>query len=51
MQRMPKNGSDHFATVTHLSLRKDLEDAQDAPKADKEELEEAHELANQPVKE
>jgi endonuclease/exonuclease/phosphatase (EEP) superfamily protein YafD len=51
MQRMPKNGSDHFATLTHLSLRIDLEDEQDAPKADKKELDEAHELANQPVKE
>lgn len=51
MQRMPKNGSDHFATVTHLALRKDLEQAQDPPKADNEELEEAHDMANQEVKE
>ena len=50
MERMPKNGSDHFATLTHLALRVDLEEEQDAPKADKEELDEAHELANQAVK-
>ena len=51
MQRMPKNGSDHFATLTHLALRIDLEDEQDAPKADKKELDEANDLANQAVKE
>src|SRR5215203_1415484 len=36
MQRMPKNGSDHFATLTHLALQKDLKQKQDPPKADKE---------------
>ena len=50
MHRMPKNGSDHFATLTHLSLRKDLQKKQEPPKADKEEMAEARELANQPVK-
>ena len=50
MQRMPKNGSDHFATLTHFSLRKDLQKEQDPPKADKEEMAEARELASQPVK-
>ncbi len=51
MQRMPKNGSDHFATLTHLMLNKELKEMQEAPKADKEELKEAVELAEQPVKE
>jgi endonuclease/exonuclease/phosphatase (EEP) superfamily protein YafD len=51
MERMPKNGSDHFATLTHLALREDLKKEQDPPKADQEELEEAQELANQPIKE
>jgi len=51
MKRMPKNGSDHFATLTHLALRKDLAKKQDPPAADKKELEEAHQMAAQPVKE
>ena len=51
MQRMPKNGSDHFATLTHIALRTDLQSVQDPPKADNDEMAEAHELANQPVKE
>ena len=51
MQRMPKNGSDHFATLTHLALRRELKKEQDGPKANKKELKEAHELANQDVKE
>ena len=48
---MPKNGSDHFATLTHLALREDLKKEQSPPEADHKELEEAKELANQPVKE
>ena len=51
MKRMPKNGSDHFATMTHLAFRKDLEEKQDPKKADKEELDEAKELAGQSLKE
>lgn len=51
MERMPKNGSDHFATLTHLVLRHDLKMEQEPPKADEEELEEAEELAHQKVKE
>jgi len=51
MKRMPKNGSDHFAVITHLAFRKDLEKKQDAPNADKEELEEAHKLATQSLSE
>lgn len=50
MQRLPKNGSDHFATLTHLALRPDLTKEQNPPKADKEVLEEAHELATNPRK-
>lgn len=51
MLRMPKNGSDHFATFTHLAYRHNLKEKQDPPKADKEELEEAHELEKTPIKE
>ncbi len=51
MERMPKNGSDHFATLTHLVLRHDLKKEQEPPKADEKELDEAHELATQKVKE
>ena len=51
MGRLPKCGSDHFATITHLALRKDLTSKQDPPSADKEELKEAREIAEQPVKE
>jgi endonuclease/exonuclease/phosphatase (EEP) superfamily protein YafD len=50
MTRMPKNGSDHFATLTHLALRKDLIKEQEPPKADQKEMEEAIEMAAQPVK-
>ena len=49
MKRMPKNGSDHFATLTHLAFRDDLKNKQQANKAEKEELEEARELASQPL--
>lgn len=51
MLRMPKNGSDHFATLTHLAFRPDLKGRQDPPKADKKELEEAYELEKNPIKE
>lgn len=51
MKRMPKNGSDHFATFTHLAFKKDLASKQEANKADKKEMAEARELAAQPVKE
>lgn len=51
MQRMPKTGSDHFATLTHFALRKDLQNEQDPPRADKDEIGEANELANQAIKE
>jgi endonuclease/exonuclease/phosphatase (EEP) superfamily protein YafD len=50
MKRLPKNGSDHFATFTHLFLSEELKSRQDGPKADKEELEEAREVASQPLK-
>lgn len=50
MKRMPKNGSDHFATLTHLALKKEIIQKQDVPKADTEELKEAKKLASQPVK-
>lgn len=49
MKRLPKNGSDHFATVTHLALKKDLKKIQEPTKADQQELNKAHELANQPL--
>lgn len=47
---MPKNGSDHFATITHLALRIDMISNQDPPQADNEELQEAKEIAGQPLK-
>jgi endonuclease/exonuclease/phosphatase (EEP) superfamily protein YafD len=50
MKRMPKNGSDHFATLTHLALSPTMEEEQEAPKADDHELDEAIELADQPIK-
>lgn len=51
MRRLPKNGSDHFATLTHLAFRKDLEGEQEPIKADADELQDAKEMASQPVKE
>jgi len=51
MKRMPKNGSDHFATFTQIAFQPELKDVQEAPMADKEEIEKAKELASQPVHE
>jgi hypothetical protein len=51
MKRMPKNGSDHFATFTHLVFKARLAAVQDAPKADSGEIKEAKEMATQKVKE
>ena len=51
MKRLPKNGSDHFATFTELVFHAELKHEQEAPKADKEEMEEAVEMAHQPLKE
>ena len=51
MKRLPKNGSDHFATFTHLVLSEKLQNKQEGPRADKDEVEEANEMASQPVKE
>lgn len=51
MRRLPKNGSDHFATLTHLAFRKDLAREQQPNKADAEELKDAQEMASQPLKE
>lgn len=51
MRRLPKNGSDHFATFTHLVLSEQLKNEQDQPHANKKEAEEAREVASQPVKE
>ncbi|MDF3076862.1 MAG: hypothetical protein K0S09_751 [Sphingobacteriaceae bacterium] len=49
MKRMPKNGSDHFATLTHLALTRVAEIQQEATRADDNELKEAKEIAEQPV--
>jgi endonuclease/exonuclease/phosphatase (EEP) superfamily protein YafD len=49
MRRMPKNGSDHFATFTHLAFDKNIKPQQEAKKADAGELQEAKEKAGQPV--
>jgi endonuclease/exonuclease/phosphatase (EEP) superfamily protein YafD len=51
MKRLPKNGSDHFATFTHLQFQAGLTHVQDAPKADAEEIAEAKEMAAQEVNE
>ena len=51
MQRLPRNGSDHFATCTHLSFEKEQAAAQRPPHADRTEMKEAREIATKPVKE
>ncbi|HEY0680515.1 MAG TPA: endonuclease/exonuclease/phosphatase family protein [Chitinophagaceae bacterium] len=51
MRRLPKNGSDHFATLTHLALKEEIRHKQEAPKADSDDMKEAKELASQPLKE
>ena len=51
MKRLPKNGSDHFATFTHLVFNENLKTKQQPPKPYKDELEEAKETAAQPLKE
>ena len=48
MRRMPKNGSDHFATFTHLAFM-GIEEEQEPPSADQEELQEAKEIAAKPA--
>jgi endonuclease/exonuclease/phosphatase (EEP) superfamily protein YafD len=45
MQRMPNNGSDHFAMFIHLQFDASLVRKQDTPDADQEEKEEAAEKA------
>lgn len=49
MKRMPKNGSDHFATLSHLALKKELKSKQEPPKADRRELDAAKEMAAQSI--
>ena len=51
MKRLPKNGSDHFATFTHIVFQESLQQKQEAPKANSEEIKEAREMAQQPLKE
>jgi endonuclease/exonuclease/phosphatase (EEP) superfamily protein YafD len=51
MKRLPRNGSDHFATFTHLLFQPELEQVQEAPEANTNELNEAQEMAMQQVKE
>ena len=48
MKRLPKNGSDHFATLTHLAFT-GIEKDQEPPSADGEELAEAREIASKPA--
>lgn len=50
MFRLPKNGSDHFATFTHLVMKKEEAGQQAAPKASASEEKEAVEKAKGPVK-
>lgn len=49
MKRLPRNGSDHFAIITHLAFHKQLEKEQQPAQANGEEIEEAREMASQPV--
>jgi hypothetical protein len=49
MKRLPKNGSDHFATFTHLAFT-GIEKDQEPPSADGEELAEATEIAGKPTR-
>ena len=51
MQRLGKNGSDHFPTLTRLAFLPDGEQEDTGPEATADELEEAAEIASQPVKE
>lgn len=51
MKRMPKNGSDHFATFVHFVYQPRLEKEQAAPEADAQDLKEAKEKAAQVVEE
>ena len=51
MKRLPKNGSDHFATFSHLLFDPQLKKVQDAPVADRHEMKDAKEMAAQEVKE
>jgi endonuclease/exonuclease/phosphatase (EEP) superfamily protein YafD len=48
MKRLPKNGSDHFATISHIALTNEIHGEQDPPEADGEELQEAKEKASKP---
>jgi len=45
MKRLPKNGSDHFATCTHLAYMPEIKAAQDPPDTDAAEITEAAEKA------
>jgi endonuclease/exonuclease/phosphatase (EEP) superfamily protein YafD len=47
MQRLPKNGSDHFAICTHLIYQPQVQNKHDQPHADGDELKEAKEIANE----
>ncbi|HEU4471869.1 MAG TPA: endonuclease/exonuclease/phosphatase family protein, partial [Flavisolibacter sp.] len=46
MKRLPYNGSDHFAMVTHLRYEPSLRKVHEEPQADAEEEQEAMEKAN-----
>jgi len=49
MFRFPPNGSDHFATLSHLSFQEELARKQEEPRSDSAELSEAKEMATQTV--
>lgn len=49
MNRMPPNGSDHFATFVHLVYEPRLDAVQEGLEAKKEDLQEAKEMAKQKV--
>ena len=48
---MPYNGSDHFATFTHLAFQPRSQSENREPQADKKEVKEAAEMATQSVDE
>jgi endonuclease/exonuclease/phosphatase (EEP) superfamily protein YafD len=49
MTRMPANGSDHFATFTHLAFQPVMQGENHEPEADSKEVKEAIEMSQQKV--
>jgi hypothetical protein len=49
MKRLPYNGSDHFAMLTHLVYHPTIAAEQPEPDACEEDVETAKEIASQPL--